>query len=172
MVPSSPLMLICPMRLPVLLPTASRIISSSDHKVPSKKTRAQLLGYRRAAWYEEEGFPGRGLDDFEPDSIALFAQSRILPGRFQVERQLAGYGERDYGEAGGARRSCQLHPLVQRQLDTPHEIRRQHVEDRVCGDDREDPRGSVDVEAVPLAQMQQAGDSVDIAAGQHHPGDR
>jgi len=33
-VASSPLMLICPMGRPGLLPTPSRIISSSDHGVP------------------------------------------------------------------------------------------------------------------------------------------
>src|SRR5581483_6412277 len=40
MLPSLSLMLMCPIRLPVLLPRPAAIISSSRHKVPSNNTRA------------------------------------------------------------------------------------------------------------------------------------
>ena len=177
--PSSPLMLICPIRRPVLFPTPSRIISSSRQRVPSKNTSSLPVRRRRSRsviaaqpGMKKMDFSVRGVDDLETHRIALFCDSRVLPVRFEIERNLRRHGERDDRYSRRTRGPRKLDPPIEGQFDALDAIRSENMKNRVRRDNRENPRRSINRKAMPLAQVKQPRDGVDIATGDQHAGDR
>ena len=66
----------------------------------------------------------------------------------------------------------QFNPPVEGKLDPPNTIRGENTKYWVGGDHRENPRRGIDVERMPLPQVQKPRDGIDIAAGDHHPRNR
>src|SRR5260370_42283942 len=65
------------------------------HQLAPGEVPAQPVGHRRTTGDEKEGFPSLAVDDLEPDRIALFRDSWILPDGFDIERNFGRHGIRD-----------------------------------------------------------------------------
>ena len=93
---------------------------------------------------------------------------------FQIERHLARDRERPHLDAAFAAvrtvEAAATHRVSSARRGTI--VRFTHLEDRILVENRQHGGCGVERERRALAQMQQAGDRIHVAVGQHHAGDR
>ena len=151
-----------------------RIISSSVHSVPSKKTSGAPR--RRSASdgviAAQPGMKNKcaSVPSSQPPRRRS-ARSRCLGGvalLFQIERHLARH--REDAEASGRRR--ELDRLVERSWRRSTQRGRSTWKIGLAREHASTRPGGVERERVALAHGQEAADRVDVAAGQRHAGDR
>ena len=159
---------------------AGAIISSSRNSVPSKNTlsapamrAAQRRRHRGAAGDEEQRGPAAGATAQSP----IVSPSSARPGsppRLGEQRHLARHGE-GFGRRGRAARP--RHPSARRaRRAASRGAARQPGSARGRSGWRRARRAlcgaGIEREGLAFAQVQQAGDGVDLRPGQHHGGDR
>ena len=119
-----------------------------------------------AAWNVEEARTRGRIADLQPHGVAgLRAVTGAGRGIFEVERDLAGNGKRLDHEAEVFGRALELDRLVERQLATRHDASGEDIEDGVCADHLMHAVGGVHRKRLHFAQMDQAGNVIDIAVG-------
>ncbi len=95
-----------------------------------------------------------------------------MPDGFEIEWNFGRHGKRDDRYTRRTRGPRKLGAPIERQFDPLHAIRSENMKNRVRRDNRENPRRSVNRKAMPLAQMKQPSDGVDIATRRQHAGYR
>ena len=72
---------------------------------------------------KKKDFPVSRVDDLKTHRIALFCNSRILPGCFEIERDLRWHRKRDDRYSRRTRSPRELDPPIERQFDALDAIR-------------------------------------------------
>src|SRR6185436_18574586 len=111
--------------------------------------------------------------DLHAHRVARLAGEIAVAPAFEVERDLAGNVEQlDLQPARAAVEMIEGEPPAERYFLAEDTVRRQHAEDRIGIEHRQDPLGGVQGEGLALAQMQEARYGVDVGAGEDDAFDR